>query len=355
MFAEYDESVEEAASIARVALPWISQNDLPAIPTNYAVAYEHVSGRNKNLSRDADRILKQTKKLTQELLDGLFNKYFSNGYDVGLLKSIRTELNQIFTEALLAVSSSDSGMQNYREKLSQASKTLSEDIDLDTVKLVVTDIITETRQMQESSKKLQNHLDSTCKELESLRTDFQKIQHEVFNDPLTGILNRRGLDKILGKIFEGKQENDAVSFLMIDIDHFKKFNDTYGHVVGDEVLRFVARTLSENLKGRDIVARYGGEEFIVILPETELKMAERVALKLCHAINSSALTQKSTGRKLGYITASIGATSNLVGEQPNDIIARADKAMYEAKGNGRNRVFSFIPADKIANEVAGNS
>lgn len=351
MFADYQETAEEAANIARLALPWISKNALPAIPLNYAVAYEIVSGRNKNLSKDTEQVQKANKQISQECLNQLFNKYFSHGVDIELIRSVRTELSQVFSEALSAIAESGSGMTQYSEKLHKANKRLNDELDVNVLRDVVSEMINETKAMQESTKSLQAHLDFTCNELEILKTDFQKVQEEIFNDPLTGILNRRGLDKILDKIFAQEQKENSISILMIDIDHFKIFNDNFGHVIGDEVIKYVASTISDNVKGRDITARFGGEEFIVVLPDTELVMAERVALKLSNAIKAAPLSQRSTGRKLGNITISIGVTSNAHNEFIYDIIDRADKALYTAKKNGRDRVYSSSRMNKITYKV----
>ncbi|MDH5613753.1 MAG: GGDEF domain-containing protein, partial [Gammaproteobacteria bacterium] len=240
----------------------------------------------------------------------------------------------------------------YREKLEYANTKLNDEMDLNVLRDVVSEMIAETRRMQESSKQLQLHLNATCDELDTLRSDFQKVQNEIFNDPLTGILNRRGLSKLLEQMKLNEAEQDSVSVLMIDIDNFKQFNDSFGHIIGDEVIKFVTNTITDNLKGRDITVRFGGEEFLVILPDTALNMAERVALKLCHAMKAAPLTQTSTRRKLGHITISIGVTSNHHKEQMENIIERADSALYEAKKSGRDRVFSFPLAGDISHEVA---
>ena len=124
---------------------------------------------------------------------------------------------------------------------------------------------------------------------------------------------------------------------MLDIDYFKKFNDTYGHQVGDQVLKLVASTLKTGVKGGDIVARYGGEEFAIILPKTTKENAFTVAEHVRDSVSSKDIINRGTGKVLGQIRLSVGVSEYKPGESIEDLIERADKALYEAKNNGRNQ------------------
>ena len=125
---------------------------------------------------------------------------------------------------------------------------------------------------------------------------------------------------------------------MTDIDHFKNFNDTWGHLTGDQVLRLVAMSMKQNVKGQDIAARYGGEEFAVILPNTVLRSALTVADHIRRAVMSKELMKRSTGQNLGRVTISLGCATARKGDTVQSLIARADACLYAAKRNGRNRV-----------------
>jgi diguanylate cyclase len=132
---------------------------------------------------------------------------------------------------------------------------------------------------------------------------------------------------------------------MCDIDHFKRFNDTWGHQTGDQVLRLVANCLSENVKGRDTAARYGGEEFVVILRQTALDGAAKLADQIRGNVENKKLVKKSTGDILGTITISIGVAQLRADDTPELLIQRADRALYRAKNTGRNRV---VPETELA-------
>jgi diguanylate cyclase len=125
---------------------------------------------------------------------------------------------------------------------------------------------------------------------------------------------------------------------MLDIDHFKNFNDKFGHPLGDQVLRLVAATIGECVKGRDVVARYGGEEFSVILPKTGLNSACTVGDQIRQAVANKEVTKKSTAEKLGQITLSVGVAQFRSEETGAELIVRADEALYAAKQRGRNCV-----------------
>jgi diguanylate cyclase len=125
---------------------------------------------------------------------------------------------------------------------------------------------------------------------------------------------------------------------MVDIDHFKRFNDRFGHPIGDQVLRLVAGTLAASVKGRDCVARVGGEEFAILLPHTTLADAAGLAEAMRAGIEAKALVSRSTGQQLGRVTASFGVAVHRRGAPVGEVVAAADRCLYAAKGNGRNRV-----------------
>ena len=158
-------------------------------------------------------------------------------------------------------------------------------------------------------------------------------------DPLTGIGNRGLFDeRLVGAIEEALAEEHPLSLLLLDIDHFKSFNDNHGHQIGDIVIRLVAAKLREMVKGRDLPARYGGEEFAVILPQTPCDGARHLAEMIRKILATNKVRLKSRDLMLGTITASFGVASLRQGDTSETLIQRADAALYEAKRRGRNRV-----------------
>lgn len=166
----------------------------------------------------------------------------------------------------------------------------------------------------------------------------QQFEEDSVTDPLTGVFNRRWLDAKIDRLLQRSQKIDRnLSVLMLDIDHFKRFNDSYGHQTGDVVLRRTAACLVERLRAQDIVTRYGGEEFCILLPETTLEEAAITAGHLVSCVAALELTD-ADGKSLPPLTVSIGAACSKVNEDSNTLLKRSDKALYSAKDRGRNRV-----------------
>jgi diguanylate cyclase len=167
------------------------------------------------------------------------------------------------------------------------------------------------------------------------------VGSESLTDPLTTLANRKSFDEELVRaIHDVRTKNEQLSLVMMDVDHFKRFNDTYGHLTGDQVLRLVAMSVKQNVKGQDIAARYGGEEFVVVLPQTVLRSAITVADHIRRAGMTKELMKRSTGENLGRVTISLGVAGLRPNDTPQSLIERADLCLYAAKRSGRNRVIS---------------
>jgi diguanylate cyclase len=228
---------------------------------------------------------------------------------------------------------------NYGDRLATFSSALDHARPAPDLRALVDEILAETRAMQERARRLEVELDQSSQQIEGLRVDLAKAQRDANTDSLTGIANRKYFDYELGAAAEEAQlRHQPLSLLLADIDQFKRFNDTHGHQVGDQVLRLVAQVLTSSVKGRDLAARYGGEEFAVLLPQTDLEGACHLAEQIRRTVADNHIRSKSNGRHLGRITLSLGCAQYDPQEALSDLIRRADEALYEAKRQGRNRV-----------------
>ena len=198
-------------------------------------------------------------------------------------------------------------------------------------------IIKSQRVIELQHMAMEQRLIASKRELELVQHSLTAVTAEANLDPVTGLATRRRFDSALERATEAaNKDGQPLPVLMIDIDHFKSFNDRFGHLMGDSVLRLIGGTLKQSTKGQDIAARYGGEKFAVILPETDLRGAAVLAEQIRQRIISRELKRRPTGESLGAITVSIGVATYRYGERPRAMLERADTSLYEAKHAGRN-------------------
>jgi diguanylate cyclase len=202
-------------------------------------------------------------------------------------------------------------------------------------------LVLDTRTMEQSTLDLREQLEKAERESTELRDRLQRVEREATLDVLTGIHNRKHMEKALASLHENfVRKGTRFSVMMLDLDHFKRVNDTYGHKVGDAVLQFVGGVLKDTVKGRDIPARYGGEEFIILLPMTSCADSCKLAEQLRREISKKPLTIRQSGERIGTVTVSIGVAMIRDGDSIDSLVQRADQALYSAKRQGRNNVKS---------------
>jgi diguanylate cyclase len=208
-------------------------------------------------------------------------------------------------------------------------------------KLLVENLMKELAKAATRATKLETNFVDKTRELDTIRDSLSKSEERAKTDTLTGLPNRRALDEFFRNVqIAAMEKGEPFSVLLIDIDHFKTFNDNFGHGVGDQVLRLMAKVLRERIRDIDLPARYGGEELIAVLPGAQLPACEAVAERIRRSISESRITRRSTGEVLPSITVSIGVAQFEPGESMVDLIDRCDRALYLAKRTGRNRVVS---------------
>jgi diguanylate cyclase len=228
----------------------------------------------------------------------------------------------------------------YGDALGEHGAKLRGAADASTVTAVVQALLADTGRMQSSVNTLQTRLEETNREAKELREALQRAQGEALTDPLTGLTNRRGFDQVIATALAAPGSLSGHSLLMADIDHFKKVNDTYGHLLGDKVIRSVAQVLKATVKGRDTAARFGGEEFAILLPETPLAGARALAEHIRATIEKGRIRRPDSSEDIGGITISIGVATYVEGDSIESMIQRADLALYACKKAGRNRVMT---------------
>ena len=253
--------------------------------------------------------------------------------------SINTRVLDEIKQVITTIDAAAGSATSYSQRLNLASEKLAQANDGEALRSVIEHLVQGAKEMEHNNKKLETRLAASRQEIEQLQQNLEIVRTEALTDPLTTLSNRKYFDAALAKsIAEAQEKNEPMSLLIADIDHFKSFNDQYGHLTGDQVLRLVALAMKQNVKGRDVAARYGGEEFVIALPNTALQSAITVADHIRRAVMTKELMRRSNGERLGRVTISIGAAVLRPGDTAQLLIERADNCLYAAKRNGRNRV-----------------
>ncbi len=321
------------------AMSLLKEGNIPPYPQFYELLYTYVTGVNPALNARIDALMNNGDAPNADLAEKLYNEFLRARDFEDRLNTVSDEISEKISSVNKAIEGAISSTSSYSGSLEAASGVLAGDMDKDTLKALAMRLLSETRQMEQNNRALEERLKSSRSDIAHLKRDLDDVRRESMLDPLTKIFNRKCFDQGLEDAIKDAERNkEPLSLLLLDIDHFKQFNDNFGHQTGDQVLRLVAMTLKSNVKGRDMAARYGGEEFGAILPHTDLKGAVGLAEALRQAIQAKELLKRSTNEKLGRITASVGISTFRPGDNAVSLIERADSCLYAAKGLGRNRV-----------------
>jgi diguanylate cyclase len=335
---KYSHSNQKAAEYLRLTLKELGEYNLPATPSNYAVWYEFFARVNPSLNEALEGYLGKTNKISQEMSYQLYLEHIIN-YDEVLTKKLNADFQEIVKEVLNDVSSAGGDVSHFGRYLTDFSKRFENDgLEAD-FKAHFKELLAEVKKINNTSITLQQRLKLANEEVASLQTQLKKTEWFASTDALTGLWNRHSFeDKLMQSVDASNKNQVDLSLVMLDIDHFKNVNDTFGHLAGDDLLRVIAKTIKDFVRGKDFVCRYGGEEFIIILTDTALSGAVQVAEKIRTHFSAMIWKQKSSGVSMGKITLSCGVSQYRQNESTESFVQRADVALYQSKRMGRNQV-----------------
>ncbi|AWK86644.1 GGDEF domain-containing protein [Azospirillum thermophilum] len=312
---------------------------LPPTPQNFTLWYVYYSGQLPDLIRAIDLAGRDGKTPPQSLLDEFYKRFFTFDAEVQAIRETSEKARHALSRVLEQIGSVETETDRYGHTLTGFRGELDQPLTVGELRAMVAAIAAETAAIVERQARLQAHLQESSQQLAEIRVSLDTARREALTDGLTGIANRKAFDQALeDAIAEAGRESLPLSLLMIDIDHFKSFNDTHGHLIGDHVLKLVGRMLMECIKGRDTAARFGGEEFAIVLPRTPLASAMTVAEQVRSCVGARQIVNKARNANYGTISLSVGVAEYRPGEDAGSLIRRADQALYVAKRSGRNRV-----------------
>ncbi|SDU43006.1 GGDEF domain-containing protein [Desulfobacula phenolica] len=343
----YMEEKTKAGEYLRLALNYITKHNLPATPVNYAVWYEYVSGKNIKLKKAIDHSLKNASPINNGKVEGLYQKYVVDG-DRIVISNLLTKISLMLKDISNHVSETEEDLAENGKSLNDLAVQINDAKNFNEIRCIVDQMLAETKGLLQSGKRLQTRMKISSEDLKQLQQELEKSQQEAQTDALTGLINRRGLEKKLEiERIRAKQNDLPFSIIMVDIDYFKRVNDTFGHLVGDSLLRGISQILKTHLRKNDIAARYGGEEFLIILPETGIKGATTVAKKIQKTLATKEWKLRKSGETMGKITVSMGISLYRMNEPETSLIKRADDALFMAKNNGRDQIVAQKEQEKL--------
>ena len=308
-------------------------------PHNYELWFTYLGGGNTRLTQRMDGLL-ESGTPSAAALEALHGECIAGpGVKLDLVTRGAEAIEAAAQTLVEQVGASQAGIRSYGEELEGWARQLGQEPTGGGLMQAIAALTAETSRAAERTRVLEKQLSASTVRIMRMRRALADVKLEATTDSLTGIANRKAFEtRMRQALARVRTEPGPVSVLLIDIDHFKQFNDTHGHKAGDLVLRLVGRVLADNVKGRDTAARYGGEEFAVLLAGADIRAATVVARQICEALGSKRLVNRSTDRGLGHITVSIGVAEHRPGESAPALVERADLALYRAKHAGRNRV-----------------
>lgn len=318
----------------------LAELELVPSPTNYELVYTYITGTVPDLNRELDEFVKSGAKIDEDHAADIHARYCKDQSASDAIETTGTDMMKEMSRIQSYLEAASQDTNAYGNALEGVNSAISKQgNNPDNLAKIVENIIIATKAMEDKTRKMETELESSTFEVTRLRESLVDSQREALTDGLTRLANRKHFDQKIQEAVRDVYENGTeLSVVISDVDHFKKFNDTWGHVAGDQILRLIGKCMKENVKGKDTAARYGGEEFAIIFPQTGLEGALSAAEHIRQSVERKKIIKKSTGKSLGRVTMSFGVAQYRSGEQICDLVSRADEALYAAKEGGRNLV-----------------
>lgn len=334
----YHDSLAEAKTKHDKVLAFLEEYSLPVTPVNYAVGYEYVSNSTPVLTK-----LVVQRAQTEQAFDAYF---MEEVYSDFILKKdpLKKDLVDNVDTAIISLRETcDKASHDVEDFVSEVDSGLSSLTDNmpDALKETILHLSESAKSVSQSQKGLLQKLAETQEHTDELRQELAQAKKEAITDSLTGLLNRKGMKQHADE-WEKNTPRTIMAALVIDIDHFKSFNDNFGHLLGDVILNKVAQQIKKFVMDLGIPIRFGGEEFLVLLPQVNIETAQEIAERIRLGVEKMRFVSAKTKQQLPPLTVSLGVTLSHANESFEEFIERADHALYDAKNGGRNRVVSQL-------------
>ncbi len=325
-----------AYALAGEAMRLMQEHGVWPTPLNYEIWLYVAGDPDCALAQEINRLIQAGETITEDLSESLAGKFIARLKLNDEVRDAGLKLTRELASITEVIADAQKTQRTYSQTLEGAKKTMSA-IDAATLSGLVESLTEATNKVLDHHSVLEGRLSDSSREVNRLRKHLDQVRMEAMTDALTNLANRKSFDEALDGHCEG-DDGKTLTLAVIDIDHFKRFNDTWGHQTGDQVLRYVASVLARIGRPPRLAARYGGEEFGLLFPGETASSVERLLNEARTEIASRVLKRRSTNEDLGSVTISAGVAQREFGEDGFDLLDRADKALYQSKNAGRNQV-----------------
>lgn len=330
--------MDQVADIVDRIKALMAEGDIAPSPANYEFWHRYATGADAELVAAVDAVRRRKGRVSARAMDGIRRDLYGARLDDQVVKLIDQTQAQLHRMAIYA-QQTEGDTRTYSEALRDGQATLARAHDPETQRTLLAEMVNATSAMIAKAERLEAELHLSVSEIAKLRTDLERERSESRTDPLTGLPNRKAFNAYLeAQAARALADRKPLCLVFADIDHFKRFNDSWGHRIGDEVLRLVAQSLEQMCHGIGYAARYGGEEFVIVLPGKAIAAAEDIAEQFRDYVASRTVRTRQAGREVGSVTLSLGIAELRWADTLEQLIERADAALYLAKELGRNRI-----------------
>ena len=330
----------DGAELARQVLGSLEAHAIAPSPRNYELWAAYCLDVLPDLTREIAALQDRQAAFTELALEELFERHLATRLSETLAEASDGIARQL-TEALTSLRGAAESAGDYRTQLQSASGQMEAGLDAASLRAIVDRLNAATQTMLARNQALEQRMEASARDVDGLQTMLQAARHEALTDGLTGLANRKHFDEELSRQMRNAAAgNQPLALILCDIDYFKRVNDTWGHGIGDSVIRLVASVLKRTAASEALAARYGGEEFALLLPGASLRDAHQLAETIRQTLKAQKPKRKSTGESLGAITLSFGVAEWRRDETAATLIERADACLYASKRTGRDRVTS---------------
>ena len=333
----------ESAQNLKKAVPLMMKYKVPTTPVNYALWYTYVSDQVPLLNEKLDALIETNDVCPPAQSNSLYREFVADETESETWE-LRNSVDKMLINLGQTLTDTHNDTNNFQKSV---EKTFGEINNVEDDGLTVEEVIGLLKKLQDDSQNISRStsffsdtLASAKGEITSLKMQLEKSQKQALYDSLTGLLNRHAFDAEVSAFLAAKTE--GLCLILADIDHFKAFNDQWGHLLGDQVLKAVGRKLNDSMRDGSSAYRFGGEEFVILVPKSKLRIARHMAESMRKMIERLTLKDKRSGETIKNITLSFGVVEFQKNDSLGSFIERADEFLYEAKRLGRNRVLPII-------------